>query len=34
MFGFEFHTTLYTVLAAILLSFCRDAPPRRQHKAG
>jgi O-antigen ligase len=26
-FGYEFHTTLYTVLAAIILSFCRDAPP-------
>jgi O-antigen ligase len=34
MFGFEFHTTLYTVLAAILLSFCRDAPPERPDKAG
>jgi O-antigen ligase len=32
MFGFEFHTTLYTVLAAILLSFCRDAPPRRRRQ--
>jgi O-antigen ligase len=34
MFGFEFHTTLYTVLAAILLSFCRDAPPARQGRTG
>lgn len=34
MFGFEFHTTLYTVLAAILLSFCRDAPPRRRNRTG
>lgn len=25
-FGYEFHTTLYVCLAAILLGFCRDAP--------
>jgi O-antigen ligase len=25
MFGYEFHTTLYVCLAAILLGFCRDA---------
>ena len=29
MFGFEFHTTLYVCLAAIILGFCRDAPPVR-----
>jgi O-antigen ligase len=29
MFGYEFHTTLYVCLTAILLGFCRDAPPRR-----
>ena len=27
MFGYEFHTTLYVGLAAIILGFCRDAPP-------
>jgi O-antigen ligase len=27
MFGYEFHTTLYVVLAALLTSFCRDRPP-------
>lgn len=35
MFGFEFHTTLYVMLAGILLSFCRDNPPgapRREAK--
>jgi O-antigen ligase len=26
MFGYEFHTTLYVCLAAIVLGFCRDAP--------
>jgi O-antigen ligase len=26
MFGYEFHTTLYTVVSAVLLSFCRDTP--------
>ncbi len=29
MFGFEFHTTLYVCLSAIVLGFCRDAPPGR-----
>jgi O-antigen ligase len=29
MFGYEFHTTLYVCLAAIVLGFCRDAPPER-----
>jgi O-antigen ligase len=29
MFGYEFHTTLYVCLAAILIGFCRDAPPER-----
>jgi O-antigen ligase len=29
MFGYEFHTTLYVCLAAIVLGFCRDAPPDR-----
>lgn len=28
MFGYEFHTTLYVCLAAIVLGFCRDAPTR------
>lgn len=28
MFGYEFHTTLYVCLAAILLGYCRDEPPR------
>jgi O-antigen ligase len=27
MFGYEFHTTLYVCLAAIVLGFCRDARP-------
>jgi O-antigen ligase len=27
MLGYEFHTTLYVVLAAILLGFCRERPP-------
>lgn len=26
MFGYEFHTTLYVCLAAILIGYCRDAP--------
>ena len=26
MFGYEFHTTLYVCLTAIVLGFCRDAP--------
>jgi O-antigen ligase len=26
MFGFEFHTTLYVVLVATVVGFCRDAP--------
>ena len=26
MFGYEFHTTLYVCLAAIVLGFCRDVP--------
>lgn len=26
-FGYEYHTTLYACLAAIILGFCRDAPP-------
>ena len=26
MFGYEFHTTLFVCLAAILLGYCRDAP--------
>jgi hypothetical protein len=26
-FGYEFHTTLYVCLAAILLGYCRDRPP-------
>ena len=30
MFGYEFHTTLYVCLAAIVLGFCRDAPPERE----
>jgi O-antigen ligase len=29
MFGYEFHTTLYVCLAAIVLGFCRDAPAQR-----
>jgi len=29
MFGYEFHTTLYVCLTAIVLGFCRDAPPGR-----
>ena len=29
MFGYEFHTTLYVCLAAIVLGFCRDAPVMR-----
>lgn len=29
MFGYEFHTTLYVCLTAIVLGFCRDAPPMR-----
>ena len=29
MFGFEYHTTLYPCLAAIVLGFCRDAPATR-----
>jgi O-antigen ligase len=28
MFGYEFHTTLYVSAVAILLSYCRDAPPK------
>jgi hypothetical protein len=26
MFGYEFHTTLYVVLTAIVLGYCREAP--------
>jgi O-antigen ligase len=33
MFGYEFHTTLYVCLTAIVLGLCRDAPPERE-KAG
>ena len=29
MFGYEFHTTLYVCLTAIVLGFCRDAPADR-----
>jgi O-antigen ligase len=29
LFGYEFHTTLYICLAAILLGYCRDTPPAR-----
>ncbi len=29
MFGFEFHTVLYTCLAAIVLGLCRDAPAEK-----
>jgi O-antigen ligase len=29
MFGYEFHTTLHVCLTAIVLGFCRDAPPER-----
>ena len=29
MFGYEFHTTLYVCLVAIVLRFCRDDPPAR-----
>jgi hypothetical protein len=28
MFGYEFHTTLYVCLSAIVLGFCRDTPGR------
>jgi O-antigen ligase len=27
MFGYEFHSTLYVCLAAILIGYCRDKPP-------
>lgn len=30
MFGYEFHTTLYVCLAAIVLGFCRDEPLGRK----
>lgn len=30
MFGYEFHTTLYVCLVAIILAFCRDAPAVRE----
>lgn len=30
MFGYEFQTTLYVCLCAIVLGFCRDVPLRRQ----
>jgi O-antigen ligase len=30
MFGFEFHTTLYVTVAAILLSLCQDTSPQGQ----
>jgi O-antigen ligase len=30
MFGYEFHTTLYTMVSAILLSCCRDEPPQQK----
>ena len=33
MFGYEFHTTLYVCLVAIVLGFCRDAPPERSAAA-
>jgi O-antigen ligase len=29
MFGYEFHTTLYVCLTAVVLGFCRDAPTTR-----
>lgn len=32
MFGYEFHTTLYVCLAAIIVGFCRDAPAVNQAK--
>jgi len=35
MFGYEFHTTLYVCLSAIVLGFCRDEPARsRVSRAG
>lgn len=30
LFGYEYHTTLYVVLAALILGYCRDTPPLRE----
>jgi len=34
MFGYEFHTTLYVCLSAILIGYCRDRPPSPPPQAG